>query len=119
MEPDRTGYLRPQPFAGSQPLYRMHPNGRARLPGDSVRQRKNSLLATGDWTLDGIIGYAASSQPPGYPYRHRTHLFDITTGNNALGTTPAAACGRDYLCLARPGYDPPTGLETPNGTASF
>jgi hypothetical protein len=65
MEPNRTGYLRPQPFAGSQPLYRLHPNGRPAYLVTPSASEKNSLLATGNWTLDGIIGYAASSQQPG------------------------------------------------------
>lgn len=71
--------------------------------------------------IAGVYGLAGNAAhiTPAYPYRHRTHLFDITTGNNALFTTPAAACGRDYLCLAKRGYDAPTGLGTPNGTAGF
>ena len=56
---------------------------------------------------------------PRYAYQHRTHLFDITTGNNALTNTPAKVCGDDYMCAAKPGYDAPTGLGTPNGTAGF
>jgi hypothetical protein len=42
----------------------------------------------------------------------------MTTGNNAVSTTPAA-CGMGYLCVAKRGYDAPTGLGTPNGTAGF
>ncbi len=65
MEPNRTGYLRPQPFTGSQPLYRLHPNGGAAYLVTPSASEKDSLLATGKWTLDGIIGYAASTQQPG------------------------------------------------------
>jgi len=54
-----------------------------------------------------------------YPYLHRTHLFDITTGDNALFAPPAKACGGDYMCVAKRGYDAPTGLGSPNGTAGF
>jgi hypothetical protein len=61
----------------------------------------------------------ATTITPGYPYRHPTHLYDTTTGNNALTGTPAAICGADYLCVAKPGYDAPTGLGTPHGTGSF
>jgi hypothetical protein len=49
----------------------------------------------------------------------RAHLFDITTGNNALFGTPAQTCGDDYLCMAKKGYDAPTGLGTPDGTGAF
>jgi hypothetical protein len=65
MEPNRTGYLRPQPFTGSQPLYRLHPNGRAAYLVTPATSEVSSLVATGNWTLDGIIGYAASTQQPG------------------------------------------------------
>lgn len=55
---------------------------------------------------------AASTYPSLYPYRHLSDLFDVTSG--ADGTcTPA------YLCAAEPGYDGPTGLGTPDGTAAF
>lgn len=30
-----------------------------------------------------------------------------------------AACGNDYLCVAKKGYDAPTGLGTPNGIGAF
>jgi hypothetical protein len=30
-----------------------------------------------------------------------------------------AACGHDYLCQAKKGYDAPTGLGTPDGTGAF
>jgi len=44
--------------------------------------------------------------------------FDITTGTNDLFAS-GAACGRDYLCVAKNGYDAPTGLGTPDGTGAF
>ena len=46
-------------------------------------------------------------------------LFDVTAGNNVLGATPGQVCGDDYLCAAKPGYDSPTGLGTPDGTGAF
>ena len=64
-----------------------------------------------------LAGNAATIQP-GYEYAHRSALFDITTGTNDLYTN-GAACGRDYLCVARKGYDAPTGLGTPDGTGAF
>jgi hypothetical protein len=70
--------------------------------------------------IAGVYALAGNAAriTPRYPYQHSTRLFDITTGNNAVFTTPAA-CGRGYLCVAKPGYDAPTGLGTPNGTAGF
>ncbi len=50
--------------------------------------------------------YAAS-----YPYAHPGNLFDVTSGSN--GT-----CGAP-ICTAGTGWDGPTGLGTPNGTAAF
>jgi hypothetical protein len=41
-------------------------------------------------------------------------------GNNGwFDGVGGAACGYDYLCVAKHGYDAPTGLGTPNGTGSF
>ena len=47
-----------------------------------------------------------------YPYETRTALNDIILGSNG-SCTPA------YLCKGVAGYDGPTGLGTPNGTAAF
>jgi Glycosyltransferase WbsX len=65
MEPNHTGYLRPDPFKGSQALYRLNPNGRTAYLVTPSQSEVNSLLATGNWTLDGIIGYAAKAKQPG------------------------------------------------------
>jgi hypothetical protein len=46
------------------------------------------------------------------PYQRSSALFDVTSGSN--GT-----CSPAQLCNARPGWDGPTGLGTPNGTAAF
>jgi len=45
-------------------------------------------------------------------YANASHLFDVTVGSN--GT-----CGGNYECTAKPGYDGPTGLGTPNGVLAF
>ena len=45
-------------------------------------------------------------------YRHAGSLFDITAGSTG-------SCGGSYLCTGATGYDGPTGLGTPCGTASF
>jgi hypothetical protein len=71
--------------------------------------------------IAGIYGLAGNGARirPGYPYRHRRSFFDITTGSNSLFVPPAQACDNDYLCVARKGYDAPTGLGTPHGSAGF
>lgn len=72
--------------------------------------------------MAGVFGLAgnAARVRPGYEYAHSRSLFDVTSGNNdwfyELG---GAACGYDYLCVARPGYDGPTGLGTPDGVGAF
>ncbi|MFE2249460.1 putative Ig domain-containing protein [Streptomyces lavendulae] len=55
---------------------------------------------------------AAGSYPSSYPYAHTASLNDVTSGANG-------SCGSSYLCTAKAGYDGPTGLGTPNGTAAF
>ncbi|MER6216599.1 putative Ig domain-containing protein [Streptomyces sp. NPDC001674] len=55
---------------------------------------------------------AAGSYPSSYPYAHAAALNDVTSGANG-------SCGGSYLCTAKSGYDGPTGLGTPNGTAAF
>ncbi len=70
--------------------------------------------------IAGVYALAgnAATVPPGYEYAHRHALFDITAGtNDVLGN--GAACGHDYLCEAKKGYDAPTGLGTPDGTGAF
>ena len=39
-------------------------------------------------------------------------LFDVTSGSNGN-------CGGSYLCTAKIGYDGPSGLGAPKGTAGF
>ncbi len=60
--------------------------------------------------------YAMSGRTGGYPasytWSHRTGLNDITRGAN--GT-----CSIRRFCTASTGWDGPTGLGTPRGTASF
>jgi hypothetical protein len=55
---------------------------------------------------------AAGTTPASYPYAHTANLNDVTSGNNG-------SCSPSYLCTAGAGYDGPTGLGTPNGTAAF
>jgi subtilase family serine protease len=60
--------------------------------------------------------YALSGNTTGYPnalpYQHAASLFDVTSGANG-------SCSPSQLCHARTGWDGPTGLGTPNGTAAF
>jgi hypothetical protein len=60
-----------------------------------------------------LAGTPASTDKPGsVPYAHTGNLYDVTSGNN--GT-----CSPSLLCTAAAGWDGPTGLGTPNGTAAF
>lgn len=55
---------------------------------------------------------ASSDHPASFPYAHTGNLWDVTSGNN--GT-----CSPSLLCTAATGWDGPTGLGTPHGTAAF
>jgi subtilase family serine protease len=52
-------------------------------------------------------------------YQHPRSFYHIGTGNNAWGLSPKLRCGDDYLCVATPGYNAPTGLGTPHGISAF
>jgi hypothetical protein len=66
-----------------------------------------------------LAGNTASIKP-GYEYAHPGGFYDIITGNNDWWSeTKGKACGYDYLCVAKPGYDAPTGLGTPDGIGGF
>jgi hypothetical protein len=55
---------------------------------------------------------ASGSYPASYPYSAAAgSLFDVTSGSNGSCAT--------YLCKAGAGYDGPTGLGAPSGTAAF
>jgi hypothetical protein len=54
------------------------------------------------------------SYPAEYPYLHTSHLFDVTAG-----VSGKCESFRQYLCHGVRGFDGPTGLGTPNGTAAF
>ena len=55
---------------------------------------------------------APGTDPASYPYAHRSELNDVTSGSDG-------SCGGSYLCTAKPGFDGPTGLGTPNGYSAF
>ena len=60
--------------------------------------------------------YALSGNTSGYPasytWAHTSALNDVTTGSNG-------SCSPSIWCHATTGWDGPTGLGTPNGTAGF
>ncbi|MFF7331156.1 peptidase S8 [Streptomyces sp. NPDC090306] len=70
----------------------------------------SSPIIAGVYALGGVP--STGSYPAKFPYSHTTSLNDVTSGNN--GT-----CSTAYLCTAQTGYDGPTGLGTPSGTAAF
>jgi hypothetical protein len=55
---------------------------------------------------------SSTDKPASFPYSHTGNLFDVTSGNNG-------SCSPSLLCTAAAGWDGPTGLGTPNGTAAF
>ena len=64
--------------------------------------------------IAGVYGVNGGSATFGSdPYAHLGALFDVTSGNNGR------SCGKTYFCTAGVGYDGPTGLGTPNGSAAF
>ena len=73
--------------------------------------------------IAGIIGLAGNGAKfvPGYEYAHaKGNLYDVTGGNNDWFFGQGGKdCGNDYLCVAKKGYDAPTGLGSPNGIGAF
>src|SRR6516165_317686 len=63
--------------------------------------------------IASVYALAAGTFPSSYPYANTGALNDVTQGSDGFFCTPA------YLCHAEVGYDGPTGLGTPNGTAAF
>ena len=55
---------------------------------------------------------ASTDNPAQYPYNDPSALNDVTSG-------ATSTCTPSYLCTAETGFDGPTGLGTPNGTAAF
>ncbi len=67
-------------------------------------------LIAGVYALGGKPG--SGEYPASYAYAQPPALNDVTSGKNG-------SCDPAYLCTAGPGYDGPTGLGSPNGTAAF
>ena len=70
----------------------------------------SSPIIASTFALAGIP--AAGTYPSSYLYNDPGALNDVTSGSNG-------SCSPSYLCTAGAGYDAPTGLGTPNGTADF
>jgi subtilase family serine protease len=68
-----------------------------------------------------LAGNAAQAdQGAGYVYAHSEFLNDVTGGPPFYaGDGDNGYCGDTYICTAKPGYDGPTGLGTPDGTGAF
>ena len=57
-------------------------------------------------------GTPTASYPSADPYAHPSALNNVTSGSNG-------SCSPTYLCTGGVGYNGPTGIGTPNGTAAF
>ena len=88
--------------------YKVSPSGLQEIGGTSAA----TPIVTAISALAGKP--TRGSYPAEYPYLHTSHLFDVTTGVSGKCET-----FRQYLCHAKRGFDGPTGLGTPNGTAAF
>jgi hypothetical protein len=67
-------------------------------------------IIAGTFALAGTP--VAGTYPSSYIYQQPSSLYDVTTGSNG-------SCSTAYLCHGEVGYDGPTGLGTPHGTAAF
>jgi hypothetical protein len=67
--------------------------------------------------LYGRSGRAGPAQPADV-YANAAKFVDITAGNNDPNGA-GKKCGGDYLCVAGPGYDAPTGVGVPDGLSGF
>ena len=67
--------------------------------------------------LYGRSGRAGTAQPRDL-YAKASQFVDITSGTNDY-VGGGTKCGNDYLCVAGPGYDAPTGVGVPNGLGGF
>ncbi|HEX4462806.1 MAG TPA: hypothetical protein VIA18_32760, partial [Polyangia bacterium] len=67
--------------------------------------------------------YGMSKSDPGFPYAHTTAFTDITSGNNAATSTTQSQFNctttgtNKQMCTAGTGWDGPTGMGAPIGSA--
>jgi Ricin-type beta-trefoil lectin domain/Subtilase family len=83
-------------------------SGWAEYGGTSVA----TPIITAVYALAGLP--APRTYPSEYPYLHKTALFNVPAGVNGM-----CEPYRYYLCHGGSGYNGPTGLGTPDGTAAF
>jgi subtilase family serine protease len=71
--------------------------------------------------IAGVVGLAQNGATIAHsrPYSQRSHLFDVTRGNNITTDNCVADGFPSYYCHGVVGYDGPTGLGTPNGYLAF
>ncbi len=62
--------------------------------------------------IAAVYALAYPIVPTSTSYATTSSLFDVTAGSDG-------SCGGSYLCTALTGFDGPTGLGTPCGTAAF
>jgi hypothetical protein len=98
-------------IAANIPIYNKAWGGWLTVAGTSVA----APLTAGIYGLAGNGAVAATRDL----YQHKADFFDVTKGNNVLFGSPRQTCGNDYLCVAKRGYDAPTGLGTPDGIGGF
>lgn len=64
LESTRNGYLRPLPFLGSQPLYRLARNGTTGWLVTASPVERDALVTSGQFRYEGVLGHAAATQQP-------------------------------------------------------
>jgi subtilase family serine protease len=69
-----------------------------------------SPLIAAVYALAGTPG--SSDNPAEYPYNDTSALYNVSSGSNG-------SCDPTWLCTGGTGYNGPTGLGTPDGTAAF
>ena len=72
-------------------------------------------LVASVYALAGGVGTTFGNSLPYANLNYGVNLRDVTSGNNIVS---GSSCG-SYLCIAGTGYDGPTGLGSPLGTAAF
>jgi subtilase family serine protease len=76
----------------------------------------SSPFIAGVYALAGNTGQIDDAS---YLYAHRKHLYDVSGGSVSTTGQNEDCPATSYICTALPGYDAPTGLGSPNGTAGF
>ena len=61
-------------------------------------------------SIYAITGHGADGSVGAYAYNNSGNFFDVTSGANG-------SCSGSYLCTGGVGYDGPSGVGTPNGSA--